>query len=152
MGDRHGWNSWNEYQSAHEGCLRHYATFFVASDTVEFEKTAQTIYADGTLYCLSGIEIAVRKTLETRTDKGRVQVRTAEYSYHVMRRVAGEVTNLFRYDNIHLHAGHRDKHHKHIYREDGTDAIQHVGYDNWPTLAEVIEEAHTWWSENITDP
>ncbi len=152
MGDKHGWNSWNEYKSAHDGCMRHFLSFFVIKDQLTFNHTEEAIYVNGTLHCEGGIEISVFKQLEVKKDNGRVRVKTMEYGYHVMQRMAGEVTNLFRFDNIHLHKGHPDKHHRHTYDETGVEiAVEHIGYDKWPTFADVIEEAYRLHAERLKD-
>lgn len=147
MPDRHGWNSWDQYQNVHRSCLHDYLDHFILDDGLVFTETGSVVFWKGTLACVEGIEIQVRKVQEVRYRNGQPEVRTSDYSYHVLQRTTGGVRNLFRYDNAHPHLNHPDPHHRHQYDDDGNDTepVQHIGADAWPTLAEVIEEAHNWW-------
>ena len=140
MPDRHGWNSWYNYKSAHEGYMKHYS-FFIIEDDFKFYETEDIIYGHGTIKCKNGIVIIINKELEVAKKQNRISVRTIRYSYHVMCRHDNEVTNLFRYDNLHTQENHPDEHHLHEFYPDGTERIIHVGSDNWPTLGKVIEKA-----------
>jgi hypothetical protein len=96
---------------------------------------------EGVLFCAQGIEIHVHKLQDVKVENGSHIVRTTEYSYQVLRRDDEDtVLQLFRYDNAHAHAGDPTPHHKHTFRPNGEEVITHVGED-WPTLAQVIEEA-----------
>lgn len=93
--------------------------------------------------------IHVAKSQDVRLLGGRYQVRTREYSYHVLRRVGSRTISLFRYDNVHAHPGHPDAHHRHSFDAEGNEMgrSEHVGERGWPTLSEVIEEVHQWWAK-----
>lgn len=145
MGDRHGWNRWENYKRAHEGHMRPFFSYWVKEDRVEITETPQLIYFEGAILCEGGVEIWVDKELSVREVGGDIEVRTQKYSYHVLHRSEDRVTDLFRYDNAHDRPGHPDRHHKHIYRSDGTSSVEHVGYNAWPVLRDVIEEAYRWW-------
>jgi hypothetical protein len=147
VADRHNWISWDQYQNVHHSCLSDYLDYFILEDGLDVAKTDALVYWKGVLVCADGIEIRVAKVQEVRYRNGQPEVRTFNYSYHVLQRVEGEACNLFRYDNAHPHLNHPDPHHRHQYDDNGIEIepARHVGADAWPTLAEVIEEAFKWW-------
>ena len=138
VGDRHGWNTWQEYQNAHYGFLDRY-THFILSDKVSYTIATSSVVWSGKLHCAGGIEISVHKVQEIDESTGTLYVRTAHYSYHVLRRARGQVVDLFRYDNS-PHYDYPDAHHRHWFDADGTEYVEHVGEDRWPTLGEVVQE------------
>ena len=147
MSDKHGWNDWNQYFSIPQRCIENYLNHFVLDDQLTATPTKTQVQWKGTLYCRDGIEIVVRKLQLLESRHGRPHVRTIDYSYHVVRRTGGRTINLFRYDNVHPHPGHPTPHHYHAYTAEG-NAVQpatHVGEEGWPTLSEVIEQAHQLW-------
>ena len=142
MPSRHEWLSWENYLAAHFGHLRRFE-HFIELDAVEYTISTELVDWDGAFHCRGGIEIHVRKTQDVEIRGESHLVRTTDYSYQVLLRQASEVrTPLFRYDNA-LHHDHPTPHHKHSYRPNGEAVITHVG-DDWPTLAEVIEEAEAF--------
>lgn len=94
---------------------------------------------EGQVYLNGDLRMHVEKTLLLWTH-GKVQyVQTVRYSYNLV--LTGE-RNIFRYDNSKIKPGHKTDHHKHLYDEAGTEVeVVEVG-ENWPTLAEVLREAH----------
>jgi hypothetical protein len=147
MPGKHDWKSWDNYLAVHQSYLRDYE-HFILSDQLEATPTSEVVDWDGVLYCCDGIEIHVRKLQDVELTGRRPMVRTREYSYQVLRRVAGrEAIKLFRYDNIHRQPGHADYHHKHRFAADGTEIEPpaHIGEDAWPTLSDVIKEIYDRW-------
>jgi hypothetical protein len=147
VADPHGWNSWQSYRAAHESKLAQYADHFLIEDQLPYAISPELVYWDGQLICADGIEIHVHRAQEVGDKRGRRWVRTTFYSYHVMLRFAEGVVDLFRYDNIgnHLSLGHLDQHHVHRFDALGKETIEHVGYDRWPTLGDVMDEAYDFW-------
>ena len=143
MTDRHGWDSWEQYQNAHTKRIAD-IQFFVEVDATEYVLAEEVLW-EGTLYCLGRIEIHLFKRMETEWLAGRLQVRTSKYSYHVLQRTAFGIRDLFRYDNFHERKDHPDGHHKHTFDPEGRETVIHVGVDGWPTLGEVIDEAIAHW-------
>lgn len=152
MKDKHAWNTWDGYCGAHDGYIEHFkAGGFVLEDRMVGTPTPLGATWEGEVYCRDGIEIHVRKRQEVRRRRGRVEVHTVEYSYHVLLRLeSGQIRDIFRYDNVHVHAHHADEHHRHRYTVTGRDALEHVGVLGWPTFSEVIKEAQQWWEANFT--
>lgn len=103
MPDRHGWNSWDQYQNVHQSCLNDYLDHFILDDGLTTVETGDLVFWEGVLRCADGIEIHVTKTLEVRYRNGQPEVRTVDYSYHVLHRREDGARNLFRYDNAHPH-------------------------------------------------
>jgi hypothetical protein len=146
MPDRHDWNAWQDYEAVHSRIVQSYASF-INRDELRPTVTSEAVSWEGVLHCTDGIEVHVEKQQEVRHRHGRPEVRTVWYSYHVLRRVGDHVINLFRYDNIHVQPGHPDSHHRHRFREDGSEIEPpaHVGAERWPTLGDVLEEAFACW-------
>ena len=104
---------------------------------------------EGRLRLVDGLEIRVSKHQNIDFGPGGPHVETQEYSYQVLRKDTEGVTNLWRYDNAHSYVGHADAHHLHLYRDDGTDEVVHVGEAGWPTLGDVIDDLFSWWSAHL---
>lgn len=149
-GDRHGWNSIEGYFNAHERHVERFADYFLVNDALQFWPVdSDQIKGEGRLTFRDGLFIDVHKVL-IRNNRG--QVRTASYSYHAGIEGPSDRT-IFRYDNAHEYARerHPDAHHKHRYNHATWEEIEPpewIGYDRWPTLAEVIEELYVWWEEH----
>jgi hypothetical protein len=151
MSDRHDWNSWDNYYSIHQHCLADFE-HFILDDQVTATPTATLVTWGGVLYCSGGIEIHISKSQQVEAHQsGRTMVRTVEYSYNVLRREAGHAVNLFRYDNVHTQPKHADPHHRHRFDAHGAEIEppEHMGVARWPTLGEVIREAHEWYLAHI---
>lgn len=142
MNSKHGPNSWDNYLTVHQSCMRAFE-HFVLEDGLSATFTASRVLWKGVIYCLDGIELHVSKTQAVEYRAGQPIVQTIEYSYHAQRRIGTTVTLLFRYDNIHVHPDHPDAHHRHRFDGDGNeiDPTLHVGEDGWPTLSDVLKEA-----------
>lgn len=141
-GDRHGWNSWDHYLAIYERCIRDLSPF-VVENRLTYTVTPEVVHWSGKIICQSGIELDVNKVQQVKFRRnGQMQVRTEQYSYHaVRRRESHDAVNLLRYDNIHSHRDHRDSHHRHAFTSDGDPlSAEHVGYDGWPVMSEVLEE------------
>lgn len=149
-GDRHGWNSLDHYLTIHSAQLERLGTFFVEDDSTEIYLIAEgTLRITGRIWCKGNTFLDVTKTLEINE---RNQVRTLYYKYHAGILLGGDTKSIFRYDNAHTYAreGHADAHHKHRYDYSTWEEIrpaEWVGYDHWPTLADVLEELYAWWQE-----
>lgn len=146
MKDRHGWNSWDGYLAVHQKRLADFHGHFLLEDRLTFTRTRDTVFWSGELLCADGIEIHVTKRQTVRERRGRTEVQTTDYSYQVLRRTGSSVRPLFRYDNA-AHHDHPDAHHRHRYDEAGVeiDPPEHVGRSGWPTMGDVIDEAHDLW-------
>jgi len=124
---------------------------FILEDRLEVLISSRLVVWAGRLYCQDGIEICIDKNQDVRAPRGRPEVRTREYSYHVLSRSAeGRIVPVLRYDNAHPHLelGHPDEHHKHTWGSAGEVTITHVGVANWPTLGDVIEEVERGWIDS----
>ena len=146
MPNRHGPNSWDDYLTVHESRIRDFVGHFILDDRLSFIRTETLVLWQGELVCADGIEIHVTKTQRVWHRQGRPWVETTDYSYHVLRRLGPRVLGLFRYDDA-AHHDHPDPHHRHRFDGDGVEIEppQHVGVEGWPTLGDVIEEAHNLW-------
>lgn len=144
---RHGWIQLDEYLKVHDRRISDYS-HFILQDCTEWRSDSTRVSLIGELVCQGGLELSVEKYLEADFRNGRRKVRTYRYKYHLLRRDEAGTQNILRFDNVHLHKGHSDRHHRHDYSNgDPTDAgvIRHVGAVGWPTLSEVIEEAEQIW-------
>jgi hypothetical protein len=144
---RHGWIQLDEYLKVHDRRISDYS-HFILQDFTEWRFGSTRVSLLGELVCQGGLELSITKYLEADFRNGRRKVRTYRYKYHLLRRDEAETQNILRYDNIHLHKGHPDRHHRHDYSDgDPTDAgvVRHVGAVAWPTLSQVIEEAEQIW-------
>lgn len=147
MSARHDWNSWDHYQAIHLRRINDYLDHFILSDRLRITQTRTVVRWDGVLYCVDGLEIHVTKLQDADLRAGRLWVRTRKYSYHVLQRVGRQVVNLFRYDNVHQQPGHPDAHHRHRFDAYGREIEppEHIGETGWPTLGDILDEAHRWW-------
>ena len=143
--DRHDWNDWENYQHVHAQYIQQFLGHFLLEDRLSFTVTRTQVRWKGELLCQGGLEIHITKLQDVRIFHGRPQVRTREYSYHVLQRVGGRTIPIVRYDNVHAHPEHPTAHHRHIFDEQGTGRIEHVGEEGWPTLSDVLKETYEWW-------
>lgn len=147
---RHGWNAWQSYLTVHAGKLRLYAPDFLVGDDLRYDATDRAVLWRGILHFGLGLELHVDKDQEVLLgEPGGPHVRTATYSYQVLRRTSEGEAPLWRYDNTHAHPGHLDEHHLHMFRDDQTQEVVHIGEPGWPTLGDVLEDLHAWWEMRI---
>jgi hypothetical protein len=150
--------SFGRYIEIHETVMNQYhASGFIGNNTLEFGvlKTG-VIELKGEIACLGNILITVHKTLIAPGGMSRNKsdyVQTKTYVYNAAVRNCG---NILRYDNVHIHSGHSDAHHKHEY--DWRRDLERkpyspicVGIDGWPNLGEVIHEIREWYSDHAED-
>lgn len=146
-GDPHGWNPLQNYLTIHQTQLDRLRAYFVEEDSLAIAwLDERTLKIEGRIRCQHGIFLDVRKVLEA-DDQGRV--RTIRYRYHAGFEGPRD-RPIFRYDNAHPHQGHADPHHKHCVDYATWTEIappQWIGYDRWPTLAQVLDELDEWWHE-----
>jgi hypothetical protein len=161
--NRHGANFYSSYIEIHETVMQQFRDIsFVSTDTLQFISLSPAYYLEGKIYCLGQIVITVDKGfgIESLLSHDDPIIRTKWYSYNVSIQGIG---NIFRYDNQdkdYFRPGHRDEHHKHTFMclnsesniiqatcEDVNSPIW-VGHQNWPTLGDVIQEAHDWYWDN----
>lgn len=127
---------------------------FVDRDTTSLIDLKQRLFFAGEIGCKGHIVIEVTKELEYLDPPGVTDplVQTRWYSYNVS--VQG-VGNVFRYDNQHVHPGHGDAHHKHLFDWRSNNELPEspiwIGAENWPVLGQVIEEARQWHAEHYAD-
>lgn len=145
--DRHGWNSLDGYLAAHHAQLTRLGDFFVEENGLTiFPQDADHLRIEGRLRCRGIIFVDVRKVLVFNE---RNQVRCIHYKYRAG--LVGDTARpILRYDNSHTYQreGQPDAFHKHRYDPYTWEEIRPplwVGYDNWPTLAEVLDELYEWW-------
>lgn len=139
MPEANDWLSWERYESALVSALRGF-TYFIISDTLRPYTSRGSVLWRGRILCEGGFEVTVDQRQDVRRWHGRVQVRTARYSYQVLRRTISSVEEVVRYDNFHVHPGHPDAHHVHR-----NGVIEHVGAAHAPALVDVLAEAESWW-------
>ncbi|MGH7583309.1 MAG: hypothetical protein ACREL5_08810 [Gemmatimonadales bacterium] len=148
MPGKHGRNRLENYLQVHESYM---ATFreegFVVHDGCAFTILGKVVLLEGTITCLDGIVIEVRKEIDVLSGRGgSAWVRTRSFCYHAGLR-GGET--ILRYDSPH---GHRPYHHKHTYDTfgDGRElAIEELRSEREvPTLGEVIRELQGWHQQN----
>ncbi len=122
---------------------------FIISDELRFEISEDLVEWEGTLNCADGIKVRVTKHQDVRTKNGRLYVRTTFYQYHVFQHTSTGSTEWFRYDNTHARPGHPTEHHRHCFDDNGVEiAVKHMGVEGWPTLGDVLDEAHTRWLQS----
>lgn len=132
---------------------------FVGDDSLEWVAEPGFFHLRGYISCLGRIVIEVDKTLSVLSlsvlsSDDDPQVQTELYAYHVWIRGGGDI---LRYDNAHPHPGHADEHHVHYFdwRTNVQTKLVWVGFANWPTLGQVIEEVERWYWDNrayLRDP
>lgn len=138
MPETSDWLSWERYETTLISVLRQFAHFIVDYELAPSIGTASVLWR-GRLRCEDGFEVAVDQRQDVRRLHGRIQVRTARYSYQVLVR-RPSVVELIRYDNFHVHPGHADGHHVHR-----NGRVEHVGATHSPRLIEVLAEAESIW-------
>lgn len=76
-------------------------------------------------------------------------VQTFRYAYNLS--VRGFDT-VFRHDNVHVHPGHSDAHHRHDFEwrtgRETAGSPSWIGEETWPTLGDFIRDAHAWYVEH----
>lgn len=148
-GDPRGWTSLDQYLTTLDAQLRRLGNYFVERSDLSITATGEHRFQlRGRIYCQYGLFVDVTEVLVI-DDLHRV--RCTRYKYHAG--FAGEVSrSVFRYDNAHVYAreGHQDAYHKHRFNYSTWEEIAPpiwIGRDDWPTLAEVIDELYDWWQE-----
>jgi hypothetical protein len=154
VADPHGWNSWQSYRAAHEGRLGTLRDHFILEDRLTFTISPELVYWEGELICADGVEVHVHRWQDVGDKGGQMWVRTKLYAYHVMLRFPQGTVDLFRYDNVgsHTSKGWTDAHHRHAFDAMGTETIEHIGHDGWPTLGDVLDETHDFWVRRFGAP
>jgi Family of unknown function (DUF6516) len=118
---------------------------FILEDDLSFRSLrSDELSIEGRIRCQNRLFIDVKKFLEVREHRGRTQVRTVDYRYHVGVEEP-EARSIFRYDNAHRYVkeGHPDAHHKHRFDHTTWGEItppEWIGEERWPHLSYVIEE------------
>lgn len=104
----------------------------------------------GRIFIRDTLILTVNKIMKERESKGLIFVKSIKYSYNLS---TIDDKNVFRYDNVHVHAylGHISEFHVHKYdvntgQELAGSPIEVLNLEDWPTLGEVILEAdrHYW--------
>lgn len=145
---RHNWNSWQGYLDAHQSYLRSREHFLVEDRLPRPEVTDQTVVWNGALILSGGYEVHVTRHQAVQVRRGVPWVKTIQYSYQAVHRDGnGRARELFRYDNVHRHQGHRTAHHRHAFDAAGHELPSSpvCTGDDWPTLGEVIDEIYDCW-------
>ena len=140
---RHGWNSLEDYLYQYHRRLEDYFGFiedytFSAELVFEYERNIVSINME--IFCTNKTKITVVKTAAVKLQGNKLLAKTEDYSYNAS--IPGE-GNVFRYDNAHIHNGHKTKHHKHTFQipgiEDNNSPIP-IDDDKWPHLHQIVEE------------
>lgn len=77
MSAKHGANSWEDCLAVHTSRLNDFLGHFVVDDRLSFTRTSDQIYWDGTLVCVDGLEIHVRKRQAVTIRAGRPSIATS---------------------------------------------------------------------------
>ncbi len=122
---------------------------FVVQDNCQFTFLPSVVILEGTIVCLDGMTLEVRKEIQVLTGRGMTaEVQTRRFRYHAW--VRG-VHNILPYESAHEH---RQQAHKHVYETFGygseTAVIELATDEEVPTLAEVIRELQLWHQQNAT--
>jgi hypothetical protein len=120
---------------------------FVVEDQCQFTVFPKLVILEGSIVCLDGVTLDVRKEIEVLAGRGMIAtVQTRRFRYHAWVR---DVHNILRYESAHEHRAYA---HKHVYDPFGFGAevgvIELATEDKVPTLAEVIRELQVWHQEN----
>lgn len=123
---------------------------FVGPDTLVWTFLPGHVELSGEIGCLGNIVISVSNTLQIHSgvDRSDWGVETIRYAYNASVR---NHDNIIGYDNVHVHSGHLDAHHRHRFDWRTDTAIggpEWIGIENWPTLAEFISEVEGCYYEN----
>lgn len=154
QGDRHGWNNLDNYLAVHDACMADLQEYFVEGHTLQIETVDQrTLRLHGSVYCHGGLVLHVTKFLELNDAH---QVRAFGYRYQAQF-AEPPLRQIFRYDDAHTYEreGHEDAFHCHRFNVRTWEEIEPpewVGYANWPTLREVLDELYQWWIIHRDDP
>lgn len=144
MAGKHGPNRLANYLDVHASCIADFlAEGFVVEDQSRFTFLPGLVVLEGTIVCVDGISVEVRKEIRVLGGRGLgARVQTHRFRYHAW--VRG-VHNILRYESAHEHRVHA---HKHVYDTLGsgreTKVVDLRAEDAIPTLAEVIRELRTW--------
>jgi len=120
MSNKHGPNSWDNYEAVHRSYMKGFE-HFIEEDRLTATATSSLVRWQGELYCSGGVEIHVARTQRADYRGGQLLVETTEYSYHALRRTGTTTTNLLRYDNVHVQPDHPDAHHRHHFDANGNE-------------------------------
>lgn len=149
-GRKHGAIQLSRYVQIHNNAMdRFLRGNFVLSEGLEFYPADGSIVIEGTIFCIDGLEIQVKKRLLLvgGSDDDPL-VRTEYYIYNLHIPGQGPV---FRYNSP--HGDHNMCHHAHrydIFEGDTAGTVeQDFNDDAWPTLSEVIVEAEGWYYANV---
>ncbi|MCA9876209.1 MAG: hypothetical protein KC442_00445 [Thermomicrobiales bacterium] len=154
VADKHGWYELHNYLFLHslhlqrfveegfivQNALSHGSSYDPRGNLIELMIT-------GRITCQHRLFLDVEEEFEFSERSGRVWVRVNGCKYHAG--ILGHPPRtIFRYDTAHPYAGHPDNYHKHLFdhetwREIGTPIW--IGRQQWPSLAEVIDELRAWW-------
>jgi hypothetical protein len=151
--DKHGWNSLHNYVAVHDSCMSDLREYFILADTLQFETIdRRTLRLHGSVYCHGGLVLHVTKLLEINDSD---QVNAFSYRYQAQF-AEPPIRQIFRYDNAHIFVqeGHEDEYHCHRFSNRTWHEIEPptwIGYANWPTLREVLDELYEWWVLNRED-
>jgi hypothetical protein len=153
LGSLDEWQDFNRCLSMYDRWIDDACSFFVIEPDVLVPDTVtpSRVRLRGKLSCYGGLVLHVDIALERDS---RDQVRGVNYRYQAQF-AKPPLRQIFRYDNDHTYAreGHPDAFHKHIFSNRTWREVEvvHIGRDNFPTLAEVIDELYQWWLENRYD-
>ena len=84
MPGKHGPNRLGNYLQVHESCMADFlAEGFVVQDDSRFTFLPFVVILEGTIVCLDGITLEVRKEIQVLTGRGMTaQVQTRRFRYH----------------------------------------------------------------------
>lgn len=148
----------SRYQSIHETVMRRFrGEGFVLADTLAFVPKPDGIYLYGHVAMSGELVLGVKKLLRTiEDDPADPSVMAVLYEYNLSVFRSG---SIFRYDNSHdggePYPGHPDSFHRHSFDwrtgTQGCNSPAWIGYDKWPTLGEIIEEARDWHADHYAE-
>ena len=148
MPRKHGPNRLANYIAVHESWMETLlAEGFVVEDKCAFTFLPSIILLEGTIVCIGGVTIEVKKEIAVIRGRGlNAQVQARMFRYHAW--VRG-VRNILRYESTHEHRPHP---HMHVYNTfgDGREAevVDLLEEDDIPTLGEVLRELQAWHHEH----
>ena len=148
MPGKHGPNRLGNYLDVHASHIADLiAEGFVVDDQSRFTFLPRAVVLEGTIACIAGIALDVRKEIEVLSGRGlAARVQTRQFRYHAW--VRG-VHNILRYESAHEHREHA---HKHVYDTFGTgreaEIVDLLAENDVPTLGEVLRELQGWHEAN----
>lgn len=158
LGSLEEWQDLNRCLSMYDRWVDNACAYFVIEPNILVPETITPtrVRLRGKLSCQGGLDLHVDITFERDLHD---QVRGRLYRYHAqfdhVRFARLPLRQIFRYDNDHAYEreGHPDAFHKHIFSDRTWREIEvvHIGRENFPTLAEVIDELYQWWLEHRDD-